>query len=102
MIVRAWEAIWLDPFATVFFNVCSDVAVECCVLYSCFVGVCCYVRKMLFSSVFAITERRDIDLYEGPLYVFGGLWDGDYVSQLPYVWYYVVVNSSLNMLASQM
>ena len=23
------------------------------------------------------------------------LWDGDYVSQLPYVWYYVVVKSSV-------
>ena len=23
-----------------------------------------------------------------------GLWDGDYVSHLPYVWYYVDVNSS--------
>ena len=22
-----------------------------------------------------------------------GVWDGDYVSQLPYVWYYVVVKS---------
>ena len=26
--------------------------------------VCCYVRKSLFSSVFVITERRDIGLYE--------------------------------------
>ena len=27
-------------------------------------------------------------------YVFVGFWDGDYVSQLPYVWYYVGVKSS--------
>ena len=27
-------------------------------------------------------------------YVFVGLWDVDYVSQLPYVWYYVVVKGS--------
>ena len=29
-----------------------------------------------------------------PVYVFVGVWDGDYVSQLPYVWYYVGVKSS--------
>ena len=31
--------------------------------------VCCYVRRRLFSSVFAITERRDMGLYEVPLSV---------------------------------
>ena len=30
-------------------------------------------------------------LYEVHLSIFVGFWDGDYVSQLPYVWYYVVV-----------
>ena len=39
MIVRARGAIWLIPFATVLFNVCSAVTVECCVLYMCCVGV---------------------------------------------------------------
>ena len=39
MIVRAGEAIWLNPFATVLFSVCSAVTVECCVLYSCCMGV---------------------------------------------------------------
>ena len=29
--------------------------------------VCGYVRRRLFSSVFAITERRDMVLYEVPL-----------------------------------
>ena len=33
------EAIWFNPFATVLFNVSSAVTVECCVLYSCCVGV---------------------------------------------------------------
>ena len=32
-------AIWLNPFATVLFSVCSAVTVECCVLYKCCVGV---------------------------------------------------------------
>ena len=39
LIVRAGGAIWLNPFATVLFNVCSSVTVEGCVLYPCCVGV---------------------------------------------------------------
>ena len=50
---------------------------------------------MLFSSVFAITERRDMGLYEVPLTLFLlGFGIGDYVSQLPCVMYYVFVKSS--------
>ena len=48
VIVRAGGAIWLNPFATVLFSVCSAVTVECCVLYPCCMGVWyvfCYVRK---------------------------------------------------------
>ena len=39
VIVRAGGAIWLNPFATVLFSVCSAVTVECCVLYPCSMGV---------------------------------------------------------------
>ena len=39
VIVRAGGAIWMNPFATVLFNVCSAVTVECCVLYPCCMGV---------------------------------------------------------------
>ena len=39
VIVRAWAAIWLKTLATVSFNVCSCVTVECCVLYPCCVVV---------------------------------------------------------------
>ena len=50
---------------------------------------------MLFSSVFAITERRDMGLYEVPLSVsLLGFGDRVYVSQLPCVRYYVFVKSS--------
>ena len=50
VIVRAGAAIWLTPFATLLFSVCSAVTLECCVLYPCCMGVfgmyiCCYVRK---------------------------------------------------------
>ena len=37
--VRVGGDIWLNPFATVLFTVCSAVTVECCVLYPCCVGV---------------------------------------------------------------
>ena len=39
VIVRAEAAIWLNPFATVLFSVCSAVTVECCILYPCCMGV---------------------------------------------------------------
>ena len=39
VIVRAGRAIWLIPFVTVLFTVCSSVTVECCVLKLCCVGV---------------------------------------------------------------
>ena len=32
-------AIWLNPFATVLFSVCSAITIECCVLYLCCMGV---------------------------------------------------------------
>ena len=55
VIVRAVGAIWLNPFATVLFTVCSAVTVECCVLYPCCVGVWYvsgYVRKKaLFQCI---------------------------------------------------
>ena len=38
VIVRAGGAIWLNPFASVLFTVCSVITVEC-VLYPCCVGV---------------------------------------------------------------
>ena len=47
VIVRAGGAIWLNPFATVLFSVCSAVTVECFapVLHGRVWYVCCYVRK---------------------------------------------------------
>ena len=39
VIVRAGGTIWLNPIATVLYNVCSAVYVEFCVLYPCCVGV---------------------------------------------------------------
>ena len=39
VIVRAGGAIWLNPFDTVLFSVCSAVTVDFCVLYPCCMGV---------------------------------------------------------------
>ena len=39
VIVCPGGAIWLNPFATVLFSVCSAVTIECCVLYPCCMGV---------------------------------------------------------------
>ena len=39
VIIRAGGAIWLNPFATVLFTVCSAATVECCVLSPCCLGV---------------------------------------------------------------
>ena len=39
VIVRAGGAIWMNPFATVLFSVCSAVTVECCALYPCCVDM---------------------------------------------------------------
>ena len=47
---------------------------------------------MLFSSVVAFTERRDMGLYEVALSM-----DGDNVSQFPYVWYYMLLRAVLIM-----
>ena len=51
----------------------SAVTVECCVLYPCSVGVfgmfAVMQGRMLFSSILAITERRDMNLHEVPLFM---------------------------------
>ena len=88
--VRAGGAIWLNPFATVLFNVCSAVTVEFSVLYPCCVGVfwyvCCYVRKMALLQCFCKLVRGGIlARMRGIVHVFAVLWNGYNVSQFPYV-----------------
>ena len=46
VIFGAVGAIWLNPFAKLLFTVCSAIAVECCVLYPCCVGVFCMFADM--------------------------------------------------------
>ena len=39
LLISSATVIWLNPFATVLFSVCSAVTVECCALYPCCMGV---------------------------------------------------------------
>ena len=55
MIVRARGAIWLNPFASVLFSVCSAVTVECSVLYPCCMGVFCYLG--LYSVCYYVRKH---------------------------------------------
>ena len=62
---------WLKPVATVLLMLCSAVFVESLVLNPCCVvmfGMFCVMYGIItFSSVFAITDRRDIGLYDVPM-----------------------------------
>ena len=62
VIVRAGGAIWLNPFATVLFSVCSAVTVECCtrVAWACL--VCLLLCKEEGSSPVSLQLLR------------GGIW----------------------------
>ena len=62
VIVLAGGAIWLNPFATVLFTVCTRVAWVCLVcLLLC--------EEAGFSPVSAITDGKDMGLHEVPLSV---------------------------------
>ena len=69
-IVRVGGMDWLKPVATVLL-MCSAVFVKGLVLNSCCVvmfGMFCVIYgRITFSSVFAITDRRDIGLYDVPM-----------------------------------
>ena len=76
-------------------SVVDVVFVECLVLNSCcvvmFAMFCVIYGRITFSSVFAITDRRDIGLYDvcvrfGNRYVVG---------EFPYLWYFVVVECGI-------
>ena len=70
-IVRVGGMGWLKPVATVLLMLCSDVFVECLVLNPCCVVMfgmfCVMYGRITFLSVFAITARRDIGMYDLPM-----------------------------------
>ena len=65
---------WLKPVATVLLMLCSAVFVECLFLNPCcgvmFGMFCVMYGRITFSSVFAITDRRDIALYGVPMLMY--------------------------------
>ena len=69
--VRVGGMCWLKPVATVLLMLSSAVFVECLVLNPCYVVMfgmfCVMYGRITFSSVFAITEGRDIGLYNVPM-----------------------------------
>ena len=61
---------WLKPVAAVLLMLYSAVFVECLVLNPCCVVMFrrfCMYGRIPFLSVFAITDRRDIGLYDVPI-----------------------------------
>ena len=86
VIVRAGGTIWLNSFATVLFTVCNAVTVVLCfvpVLHGCVWYVCSYVRKKALIQCLQLLRGGIWVCMRDPCLEF---WDGDYVSQLPYVW----------------
>ena len=69
--VRSGGLFWLKPVAMVLFMLCSSVIVEWLLLKTCSVEICGMLYVMygnsVFSSVFAITERSEMGLYDVPM-----------------------------------
>ena len=70
VIVRSGGLFW-SPVAMVLFMLCSDVLVEWLLLKPCCVEMCGILFVMygssVFSSVFAKTEKSEMDLYDVPI-----------------------------------
>ena len=73
VIVRSGVLFWLKPVAIVLFMLCSVVLVEWLLLKPCCVEMCGMLFVMygssVFSSVFAITERSEMGLYDVPMFM---------------------------------
>ena len=71
--VRSGGLFWLKPVAMVLFMLCSAVTVEWFPLKPCCVDMCgmLFVNygSCVFSSVFAITERSEVGLYDVPMFM---------------------------------
>ena len=73
VIVRSGGLFWLEPVAMVLFMLCSAVLVEWLLLKPCCVEMCGVLFVMygrsVFSSVFTITERSEMGLYDVPMFM---------------------------------
>ena len=92
-----------EPPSTGLFNVCSAVTIECCVLYTWCVGVfdtfSVMYKRMLFPSVFAITEMRGMGLYEVSLSMsLLGFWMGTILAKFHMCGIMLLLRAVFNML----
>ena len=73
VIVRSSGLFWLKPVAMVLFMLCSAMLVEWLFLKPCFVEMCGMLfvvyGSSVYSSVFAITERSEMGLYDVPMFM---------------------------------
>ena len=73
VIVHSGGLFWLKPVAMVLFMLCSAVLVEWLLLKPCSVELCGMLFVMygssVFSSVFVITERNEMGLYDVPIFM---------------------------------
>ena len=69
VIVRSGGLFWLKPVAIVLFMLCSTVLLKPCCVAMLFV----MYGSSVFSSIFAITERSEMGLYD-VLYVHVFVW----------------------------
>ena len=73
VIVRYGGLFWLNPGAMVLFKLWSDVLGEWFLMKPCCVEMCGMLfvmyRSSVFSSVFAITERSKMGLYDVPMFM---------------------------------
>ena len=71
--MRSGGLFWLNPVAMVLFMLCSVVLVEWLLLKPCYVEMCGMLFVMygssVFSSVFAITHRSEMGLYDVPMFM---------------------------------
>ena len=78
VIVRSGGLFWLKPVAMVFM-LCSAMLVEWLLLQPCCVEMCgmwfVMYGSSVFSSVFAIIERREMDMYDGPMFMSVWFWN---------------------------
>ena len=73
VVVRSGGLFWLKPVAMVMFMLCSPVLIEWLLLKPCCVVICGMLFVMygssVFSSVFVITEKSEMGLYDVPMFM---------------------------------
>ena len=74
VIVRSGGLFWLMPVVMVLFMLCSALLIEWLLLKPCCMKMCGMLFLMyestVFSSVFAISERSEMGLYDVPMFMY--------------------------------